>query len=345
MSIAKKLISTSFISLTISLLFSVLTFAINPAQKGYVTLPDGVKRYAEYTAPTGNKPTVILINGLVYEMDRWQPYSESFKKAGYGVLNYYFRGQHLTLKKEAEGGKTPAFFQTGLESKNFGVELEALTTQLKLKAPFIVVGLSYGANIAAQFATQFPTKVSNLFIMSPLVQPLSAYDPAGAWLGWNLDAIKLWWGPIFGPTFYEMAYQQIYRSYLNQRIVPERVPPELSQMVEVYKESSFQLVRAVRDFDLKKFHFEKLKKGTVHFFLAHEEDQKVFADQVAAFDSVASSSKGILVYLPQAAHAIPDTHGAAAAELTNMLLSSESKLKAGAKYYVDDKGQILVWKN
>jgi pimeloyl-ACP methyl ester carboxylesterase len=309
-------------------------------QKSYVTLRDGVARYTEYTPPSEGQPTVILINGLVYDLSRWKPYSQQLKKAGFGVLNYYFRGQHLTLRKEALNNHTPSFFETGLDSAALGAELNSLIVQMKLKGPFVVVGLSYGSNIAAQFAVQNPRKVSQLVLMSPLVQPLSNYDPAGLWLTWNLEQIRFWWGPVFGPAFYEMAYAQIYKSYLLQRIAPERIPKELADMPEVYKESIFHLVRAVRDFDLKKYRFETLPKGSVHFLLGNEDNRQMFTDQIKAFNGTAPASKGSLIYLAAANHAIPDSQGAIAAELTQLIFQRDSRLKSGATYQVNAKGQL-----
>jgi pimeloyl-ACP methyl ester carboxylesterase len=313
-------------------------------QKGYVTLQDGVARYAEFTPPTGNLPTVILINGLVYDVSRWQPFSQQLKKAGFGILNYYFRGQHLTLRKEALGKRTPAFFESGLNSATLGAELNSLIVNMKLKGPFVIVGLSYGSNIAAQFAVQNPRKVSQLILMSPLVQPLSNYDPTGLWLAWNLEQIRLWWGPIFGPTFYEMAYTQIYKSYLLQQIVPERIPAELADMPGIYRESIFHLVRAVRDFDLKKYRFETLPKGSVHFMLGNEDNRLMFSDQIKAFNGVSPAAKGNLIYMMAASHAIPDSQGAIAAQLTHLLINRDSRLKPGATYKVDAKGQVSATK-
>lgn len=336
----KKLVLIFFCLLQL-ILFS--NFANAATHKAYLKLADGVSRYVEYTPPLGNKPTIILVNGLVYELARWQPYSQPLIDSGFGVLNYYFRGQHLTLKKESQGGQVPAFFSTGLEVADFANELSSLVKELKLDGPFIVVGLSYGASIAAEFAKENPRQILQLILMAPLVQSLSNYDPTGLWLNWNLAALKMWWGPAFGPTFYEMAYRQIYKNFLNQRIAPERIPQELKDQPEVYRESIFHLVRALRAFNLKDYHFEQLATGSVHFLLAKEDNAAMFADQLTAYNQIQKRAQGNLIYLPQAHHAIPDSQGKAAALLTNMLIKKDSRLRPGQKYYLTSQGKLSPW--
>lgn len=310
-------------------------------QKGYVTLRDNVQRYVEWTPAQGQKPTVVLLNGLVYNVDRWTPFSEVFKKNGYGVLNYCFRGQSLTLRKESDNQKTPAFFATGLSTTDLANELNALLTELKLNS-VVVVGLSYGASVGAEFAHLFPKRVNQLILLAPLVRPLEKYDPQGAWLDWNLDQIRFWWGPFLGPAFYDAAYNQIYRTYLTQRIIPDRIPDELRDRPTIYREAVFHLVRAARDFDLTTYHFETLAPGSVHFMLAQEDSKAIFADQVKAFDGV-TRSKGTLIFMANASHAIPDSQGARAAGYVDLLIKQDQRIHAGGKYIDTDKG-LVIWK-
>jgi pimeloyl-ACP methyl ester carboxylesterase len=310
-------------------------------QKGYVTLKDGVQRYVEFTPPQGQKPTVVLINGLVYNIDRWTPFADFFKSNGYGVLSYDMRGQCRTLLKESDDHKTPAFFATGLQTDDLANELNSLLISFRLES-VVVIGLSYGASVAAEFARLFPAKVSQLIFLAPLVRPLEKYEPQGAWLDWNLDQIRLWWGPFFGPAFYDAAYNQIYRTYLTQRIVPISVPVELKDRPDVYRESIFHLVRATRDFDLTSNHFEALRPESVHFILAKEDKPAIFNDQVNAYNGV-SRSKGTLIFMQNADHAIPDSQGARAAGYVDLLLKQDPRMHAGGKYIDTDKG-LVVWK-
>lgn len=322
--------------LILSLFCSVVSAAA--PYKGYVKLSDGVERYVEYTAPKKGKPWIVFTNGLVYEIERWGALDRELVGQGYGVLHYYFRGQDLTLAREVEQHSQPAFFATGLEMSDFAKELHDIIASVGIKDKVTVVGLSYGAHVAATFAEQYPESVDSLVFMAPLVVPLEKYQPQGQWLDWNLQWVRLMWGPYF----YEYAYRQIYGAYLDNRVTADRVPDHLRDIPEAYRESLYYLVRAVRDFDLKSFTFAKLQPNSVHFFVAQEDEQAAFDDQVAAFDGVAPSTRGSLIWLPDSAHAIPDSAPEDAAYYLRLLIDHDPRLEQGKKYKNTSKG-LKAW--
>lgn len=333
----------------ILLLILMVLFQLQPAQAGAIKAHSSQavgkfvqtsnhQVYVEYVAPAKGQPLLVLTNGLVFNLERWNVFTEEAKKLGYGYLRYYFRGQHLTLKKEVEDVKTPEFFKDGLNTDLMATELNELITSMKIEKPFVLVGLSYGSTIAAQYAENYPKNVQKLIFMAPLVISLDKYNPQGAWMLQNLDYIKMWWGPILGPMLYETAYRQIYQSYLSQQIIPEKIPDELSDMPQIYKESLFHLIRVTRDFDLRKYNFNQLPKNSVHYFLAHEEDQRFYNDQMSAFDQVSVHSQGSLLWLSEAGHAIPESDGVLAMSQLDSLLKGDKKFEAGHKYQVTKKG-------
>jgi pimeloyl-ACP methyl ester carboxylesterase len=305
--------------------------------KGFVKLSDGVERYVEYSKPKAGKPWVVFTNGLVYELERWSGMDAELRDAGYGVLHYYFRGQDWTLAREVETHKTPLFFKSGLQSADFGEELNELIEKSGIQSKVVVVGLSYGAHVAASFAENHPEKVAQLVFLAPLVIPLESYEPQGAWLDWNLAWVRTFWGPYF----YEYAYRQIYGSYLGQRVA-ERVPPHLSEIPEMYKESLFHLVRAVRDFDLRDFKFAGLEKNSVFFMVAQEEKEQAFQDQLTAFSGVAAKAQGSLIWLPESSHAIPDSEPRLAAQYLRYFMAQDPRLEQGKRYKSTSRG-LTTW--
>lgn len=307
--------------------------------KGLITLKDGVPRHVEYLAPLQGQPTLVFTNGLVYNISRWQEVRENLAAKGYGLLFYYFRGQHETLRAEADKFKEPLFFKDGLDTADFSAELLQVLDQLGIQERVHLIGLSYGAHIVASFASEHSDRVDKVIFLAPLVRSLDQYDPSGAWLLQNLDWLKLTWGPLFGPYFYEMAYRQIYQSYLNQRVVPDRVPEELRDRPEIYRESLFHLVRAVRNFDLRRLDFHGLQNNSVSVILAKEDSEKVFADQKQVAAKLASGRLQQLIFMPEASHAIPDSEGNAAAEIIHLLIQNDPRLTPGGASIL--KGQEL----
>lgn len=294
--------------------------------------------YVEYVPGNNNKPLLVLTNGLVYDFSRWNDFTNAAHAAGYGYLKYYFRGQHLSLKAEADQYKSPLFFKSGLTVEMMAEDLNTLLEKLNITEPIHLIGLSYGSTIAAQFAATYPDKISKLVFLAPLVINLDKYNPNGQWVLSNLEILKLMWGPFFGPYFYEAAYKQIYQNYLSQRVIPERVPKELSDMPEVYKESLFHLIRLTRNFDLRTYKFSKFNPKSIHFILAKEEDENVFKDQVLAFDKLNSQSQGSLIWMQNVSHAIPESNGKKAFYYLDFLLNDDKRLTGGQKYIVTDEG-------
>lgn len=310
-------------------------------QKGLTILKDGVPRYVEYLPAATGKTTLVFTNGLVYDLRRWQDLTAKLESKGYGIVLYYFRGQHRTLLAETQQNGKPNFFSTGLEGGDFTDELYQLTESLGLQKT-VVVGLSYGAHIAARYAEAHPDRVERLVFLAPLVVSLDKYDANGAWIMQSLEWIKLWWGPFLGPYFYESAYRQIYSTYLNQRLVPDRVPEELREIPETYKESVFHLIRAVRDFDLRELTFKKLPEGSVTYILAHEDEKRAFEDQLKAARNVAKGRLQQLIYMPDSSHAIPDSQGAAAGEILDLLIQNDVRLPSGGASILDGE-QLRPW--
>lgn len=323
----------------------------------YITLSDGVPRYYEIFEPTvatqpqsqatqaapaiQKKPTIVLVNGLVYDLKRWETLRKDLNSKGYRVFNYYMRGQFKTLRAEVETLKTPAFFKSGLTVQDLAAELQELRQNLFPEDQLVVVGLSYGSSVASEFAKSYPQNISDLFFLAPLVLPTDRYNPQGQWIFQSLEWIKLWWGPFLGPRFYDEAYNWIYRSYLGQRIVPERIPDEMKDLADQYKESIFHLVRATRNFDLRLVSYPGLEKNSVHYFLAQEEDQKVFADQVSAYDGTSPDQKGFFIFLEESGHAIPDSRPLQASRYLDFIIGKDSRLQPQQKYRANSEGLFL----
>ena len=314
----------------------------SPVSKAFVKIKQGHEVYTEYSSPKAGRPTVVLINGLVYDLKRWDPYIENLIRQGFGVLRYNFRGQSQTLLKEVENKGIPQFFEEGLNPEVLAQELSQTLNELGIAEKVTVVGLSYGAGIAATFTEKYSKRVENLILMAPLVVSLDRYDPMGAWIRWNLDAIRFWWGPVFGPTAYDYYYDMIFRSYLvDQRLSQDRIPKDVAQIPEIYKESVFHQVRAMRDFDLREYRFKGLK---VHLFLASEEEPKIYDDQLRAWQSWDKGARASLVHIDKASHAIPDAAPAAAANLTVRIVEGERTFSQGRLFRVEG-AKVLACKD
>lgn len=312
--------------------------------QSFLRLKDGVERAYLWQPPKSTEfPTVVLFNGLVYQLERWAPFADTLHAAGYGVLRYSWRGQHWTLRKEIESTNgAPRFFSQGLKSADLAAEAKEILSALKVHTPVVIVGLSYGSSVASEFAEQFPSHTRALIHLAPMVRPLDQYDPQGIWLNQALDSLRWFWGPVIGNAMAESAFSIIYRSYYLNRIDSNRVPAELADYPSQYREAIFQLTRAVRNFDLRKKSNSSLPASSVTYLLANEDNNAVFADQLSAYERVPTRAKGPIIYFPEATHAIPDSQGILAASLVAQILQPESDFSPSKKYRVDHRGVVEV---
>jgi predicted alpha/beta-fold hydrolase len=77
------------------------------AETGFVKIRQGHEVYVEYTKAKAGRPTLVLVNGLVYDLRYWDDYIRRLTDDGIGVVLYNFRGQSKTLLREVDQRRTP----------------------------------------------------------------------------------------------------------------------------------------------------------------------------------------------------------------------------------------------
>lgn len=288
----------------LTLILSSVAFA------NIVTLDDGSRVAIDVQRGSG-ADTYVLVNGLVYETARWDAVANGLHDDGATVVRYALLGQPENLRLLRQG-EEPAFFAGGFELADLVHQLEQVLHAAHVAGRVHIVGLSYGASVAAAFSQAHPERVAETTFIAPLVVPLDAYDAGGAALRAWLDGVRFWEEApcaIYGAVnpflcvgkdaYYDALYTSIYQTYLFDRIsdVPEDIDPTL------YKKSIFHLVRAVRDFDLKQI------IGSLHhvsMLVADGEDATLAADQKAAWSLVPAADRLRFETFAGTKHALPD---------------------------------------
>ncbi len=105
----------------------------------YVQINRDYAVYTEHFAARPGRPTVVLVNGLVYDLKRWDRYTQRLVEAGVGVVRYNFRGQSKTLLREIEQHQTPKFFEAGLSPEDFSRELSVILRKLGIREKVTMV--------------------------------------------------------------------------------------------------------------------------------------------------------------------------------------------------------------
>lgn len=344
------------VSLTVSVLTAGTTFVLSTTALAQSTgssifIPSAIEVkdgngkvtrtiYTEIAkSKTANAPVVVLLNGLIYDITRWNPMSTQLAKSGVTVVRLSFSAQPESLLLLGKDD-TPAFLKDGLDLETLSSDVSQTLKHHGIKSKVTVVGLSYGGTVATTFAKLNPKRVRDLILLSPLVVPLDRYDTAGQSLRTYLDTVRFWenapcltygwfnpWLCTTTDYWYDTFYNHFYENYLNVRV--QRTPAGID--AALYKKSVFQLVRATRDYDLR--HEVKSLKN-VHMVVSGSEEAKLKVDQLKAWSMMPANERRSLAEFIGVVHALPDEAPSATAKWIKAIVDGNENLQSGTEYTV-----------
>lgn len=147
----------------------------------YVKLPDGVTHY-ELSGPDDG-PAVVLVHGGTIPLFAWDSQMSALREAGYRVLRYDQLGRGYSDRPRADYDR--ALYQR---------QLEDLLSALDIDAPVDVVGVSFGAAVAATFTAAHPERVRKLILIAPVVD----YAEGRALFGLaKVPVLSEWYARVF----------------------------------------------------------------------------------------------------------------------------------------------------
>ena len=306
------------------------------------TQVDGRPIYTEIHRASAERPVVILLNGLIYDISRWNPVAEQLAQSDFTVIKMSFSAQPESLALSGdEHAPAPEFLERGFSLNDLANEIEAVLLHFKIAKPVTIVGLSYGAAAATQFALTHPKQIDHLLLLSPLVVPLDTYDPSGQHLRQWLSGVRLWesatcalygwlnpWLCQSEDYWYDSFYNSIYENYLFVRV--QRTPDGINPLT--HKKAVFHLVRAVRDFNLKTL---APKLNNVHMVIADGDDEPLKEDQMTTWARLKKSARRSLAHFAGVVHAVPDEAPVTTADWIRRVATSDSELVNGAEFRVN----------
>jgi pimeloyl-ACP methyl ester carboxylesterase len=126
----------------------------------FVQLSNGVTHY-ELAGPE-NASTVVLVHGFSVPYYVWDPTFDALVNAGFRVLRNDLYGRGYSDRPDVE-------YNLDL----FTGQLEQLLAALDISEPVTLVGLSFGGQVVARFANQYPEQVRSLVFFDPQVATVS----------------------------------------------------------------------------------------------------------------------------------------------------------------------------
>ncbi len=248
------------------------------------------KLYVEYTKPTGNKPTLIFLNGLTYSTKNWIGVTSRLRLDGYGILSYdpYGMGTTLLSNPLPTG---PILYSKQVE------DLHTLLENLHIPKPYNFVGLSYGGGILAAYATHYPRDIQNLILINPYTEFLESQKE---WLKEQVANTRF----MFPNN--PATDEQLIDYFIRELVYTTYPLAEISSLENPYKlEGITRLVQGIRMYQPIQ-EASHIPKGTLHLVIS-EQDQYIPQDIYAKYwKAVPDASKASLTYVKYSEHKLPE---------------------------------------
>lgn len=288
------------LSVILTVVFTALTSVASADQlfsktsegsyQGFVKVAPKRQLYVDYVKAEGTKPTVVLLNGLTYSTRQWDDMVKPLIERGIGVVRYDMFGQGKTLLKYAP-------IKEVIPYQDQVSDLKSLLNELGVKAPYNLVGLSYGGGIAAGFAAAYPKEVKNVIMLSPYTQPLETQDIS---IRAQIQAVRL--------TFpmNPMSDDELYDFFLKQNIYTTYPSAEPIVLENPYKlDATFHLVQGIRKFrpvDVA----DTMPKDVLHLVIARQDQYIPNYILDAYWKAVPRASQASRLYVNGSEHKIPE---------------------------------------
>ncbi len=313
-----RLLMNTFILILLSLL-SLKSFAYS--FEGFVETSSGSEMFVKYQKAKPGFDTFVFINGLVYEVEKWEPVTKQLTEKGYGVLHYEFEGQYRTFQQSMDSHNgEPQWMSDGLTTMYLSIQLNDVLSFFNLKN-IQLIAHSYGTSIATSYMIEHSSNIKNVVFMAPLVIPLENYHSQGQMLHTWFDYLELW-GPI-GSYWSNYYYDLIYKWYYQQQ--PSSRDYDFGEWEEKYYISVFHQVKAVKKYNLNVV-LETLNNKKALFLTAENENETYLPDQQLAWKNLPANQRGSLVHIRDANHDIPQSSVQFLAKYLEMLSQHDSKI-------------------
>jgi 3-oxoadipate enol-lactonase len=144
-----------------------------------------------------NQPVLLLLNGIMMSVDSWAPFVDPLlNHVSLVRVDFYDQGKTTHLSEPYDQSLQVALLNDLLDHLNL--------TEVHL------AGISYGASVALQWATQHPEKVSSLMIFNGVMKTNERLRKIGD--EWNRVALS-----NDGQAYYEATIPMIYSTYFKTR--------------------------------------------------------------------------------------------------------------------------------
>jgi pimeloyl-ACP methyl ester carboxylesterase len=223
----------------------------------YVALPGGVTHY-ELSGPVDG-PVVVLIHGGTIPLFTWDAQMPPLRDAGFRVLRYDHFGRGYSDRPKVTYDRAV-----------YRKQLEDLLAALDIEGPVNLLGVSFGATIAATYAKAHPERVAKLVLIAPVVD----YAEGKALFGLaKVPLLSEWYARVFSgadPSYAQRFEEQTRFEGYEQALLSMSRTDALTSYHDTYASLGDQqtlLLWGSEDSEIPREHMEFLQQnlGDVSF--------------------------------------------------------------------------------
>jgi pimeloyl-ACP methyl ester carboxylesterase len=330
------------LSVKLGLLFMVVAFSIQSAagQLGTVVKSRSKHIAYEFTQGAPGAPTILLFNGLVFELEKFEPFTTALVARGYSVLTYAYSVQPESIK--SLGLNTPYFLDYNERPtlRDLSLEGEEVLRQLQINTPVVFVGLSYGTAPAVTLARLAPGRASQIILISPLAVPSDAFAEQQKVVDlWN-DMIRQ--TPIWGPILVNQTQENIVQNYASYLVADPSNQFASGVYPEYIAQGLVAQIRAAEDFRLLDVDFRALPR--VDFIVSGHDIPLRLHNQLDGYrNMLVQGHDGSFTYLRNAPHISPEADPYDVADAVDFNIRTSSQ--PSGTYLIDVQSHVKAQLN
>lgn len=290
-----------------------------PRVDGFVSLKTGRQVYVKTEIGERSQPTIVLVNGLTYNLDAWDAFAKALAKYKFNVVRFDMVGQGKVLSKTGPV-REPISYESQVD------DVQAMLEVLKLTR-VTTVGLSYGGAIAVAHASKYPAHVEKVIAMAPYTEALRAQD-----LMIQQQVLATRFMFPFNPASDDELYDFFLYQIVNATY-PFAEPSILNQPNKL--DATFRMVQGIRK--LKLGHLVSNLVVPTHLVQA-ENDQYIEDAALEEFwQSIPPSQAVSRSVIADSEHKIPEARPVVAAAWLKEIIAENPFINNGKSFFVDEK--------
>lgn len=289
------------------------------AFKGFVAIAPGKELYVDYVPPQAGRPTVVVLNGLTYDIRNWDRMMPELRRPGNGILRLDPMGQGRTLENHGPA-KQP------IDLADQSKDLAALLDRMNIRERVHLLGLSYGGGWAMSFAAAYPERVKNIILMAPFIASMPDQE---SMIKMAIDMTRLTFP--FNPA----SDDELYEYFLKALVYSTYPLAESDILKHPYRlEAVYRMIQHIRKMDIPAL-TRLLTDQTVHLIVASKDKYVPQAILDQFWNELATRFKASRLDIKQAEHKVPESTPNFAAGWINQILAGNAEIKDGRAFKGD----------